>query len=550
MRERRDRAVLALVVGVGLLPFVAKPIHIDDPMYLWAAQQIAAMPLDFYGFEVNWYGFFEPMYAVNKNPPLVSVYLAGVGLLTGWSVIGLHLGMLLPALALVLGSYSLARCWCRSPLLAALAGWMTPVALVSATTLMSDVLMAALLVWALALWVRGIETGRTRTLVAACVLMGLCPLAKYFGSVALPLAIAYALAQQRGVGRWALYLAIPIAFVAAYQGIMLWRYDWNPLLDVGTYALAYDSKGRFTPLERGWVGLAFAGGGLATAGMFVPWLLGRRGALAAAVVGAAALAALPLVGSIGDLPLLDASGVRWGLVVQLVLFPGVGLGLLALAARDLSQRRDAAALTLALWVSGVWFFCSFTNWTPTARAVLPMAPAVGILLARALEDRRGEGSLDDLRLLRVPLLVGFGLSLAVAYGDTRLATTAEEAAAAIHARLRDVSGRVYFQGGWGFQHYMEARGATRIALDRTVLQPGDWVATPLRGSNLVQLPRDAVRDPQELAFPGSNWVATMSKSAGAGFYAALWGPLPYAFGPNPPERYVIQEITRPLALRR
>ena len=45
-------------------------------MFVWTAERVLVAPLDFYGFDVNWYGSFAPMYEVNKNPPLVSFWLA------------------------------------------------------------------------------------------------------------------------------------------------------------------------------------------------------------------------------------------------------------------------------------------------------------------------------------------------------------------------------------------------------------------------------------------------------------------------------------------
>ena len=42
-------------------------------------------------------------------------------------------------------------------------------------------------------------------------------------------------------------------------------------------------------------------------------------------------------------------------------------------------------------------------------------------------------------------------------------------------------------------------------------------------------------------------ATTLSTERGAGFYAALYGPLPFTFGPVPAERYTVTRVTRPLA---
>ncbi len=541
MKKHRDRLLICIVVIACLLPFVAKPFHVDDPMYLWAAQQITSDPFDFYGFDVNWYGYSAPMYEINKNPPLVSFYLAAVGSLLGWSEAALHLGMMLPALALMLGSYALASRLCRSPLLASLAAWLTPVALVSSTTLMSDVLMLSLWVWAAFLWLRGLETRRAADLVGAALLMGLCPLAKYFGLALLPLLATYAFLRERRVSAWAWVLLIPLGIVAGYDRYLAWRYDWSPLGDAASYALRLQSLAPFSLFEQGLVGLLFIGGGLLTTALFAPWLQSRRGLAAWAVALGLSLAGVPLLETLGAFPLSDAGGARWLVVAHVSIFGLAGAGLVLLAAREPLRERSPEAILLALWLLGVWFFCSFTNWTPTARAVLPMAPAAGILLARALERRSGGRSVDADPWLALPLLAGLGLALAVAYGDLRSAGSAREAAEALVERHGQSAARLYFQGAWGFQHYMEAGGAARIDLYDTSIRPGDLIATPGGAANLVELDPRAVRTLEQTEFPSSSWVATMSPPVGAGFYAGLRGPLPFAFGPNPPERYRVQQ---------
>jgi hypothetical protein len=53
-------AILVVTCLVCLVPFLGKPAHIDDPLFIWTAQQIQRHPLDFFGFSVNWYGTSAP----------------------------------------------------------------------------------------------------------------------------------------------------------------------------------------------------------------------------------------------------------------------------------------------------------------------------------------------------------------------------------------------------------------------------------------------------------------------------------------------------------
>ena len=72
--------VEALLVAAAtlacVLPFLGRPLHVDDPLFVWIAQQLAAHPLDFYGFPVNWNLAALPVHEYTQNPPLTSYWLA------------------------------------------------------------------------------------------------------------------------------------------------------------------------------------------------------------------------------------------------------------------------------------------------------------------------------------------------------------------------------------------------------------------------------------------------------------------------------------------
>ena len=54
--------ILIAVTIAALAPFLNKAFHIDDPLFLWMAQQIVKHPVDPYGFSVNWASFPEPIW--------------------------------------------------------------------------------------------------------------------------------------------------------------------------------------------------------------------------------------------------------------------------------------------------------------------------------------------------------------------------------------------------------------------------------------------------------------------------------------------------------
>lgn len=131
------------------------------------------------------------------------------------------------------------------------------------------------------------------------------------------------------------------------------------------------------------------------------------------------------------------------------------------------------------------------------------------------------------------------MALSVCWADYTLAGTAKEAAKTIHQAYKNRPNVVWFQGHWGFQYYMELYGGR--ALDLKVSRPliGDIIVLPGNNSNLVPLPKDRTSLVKIFEFIPCLWLSTMNKSVGAGFYSNLLGPLPFALGRVPVEKYYV-----------
>ena len=545
--SKRGRLLVVGATLACLAPFLGKAFHIDDPVYVAVAQQILRSPLDFYGFEMNWNEWLEPVAAFNKNPPGVSYYLALVGGAVGFEEWKIHLGMLLPALALVLGTAALARRLSSSPWAAALALLTMPAVLVSATTVMSDVLMLALWCWAVVFWWDGLgEGGRSRLAVAA-LLAGLCPLVKYNGLAVLPLLALVGLVRRDAGFAWIAFLLIPLAMLLGFDAYMRASYGHSPLLETGSYALSARPQG-VELAEKGLVGLSFFGGSLLTGLFMAPFLFRPRAlAIVVALTAVCAISA-PFLEELGPLVLRDEHGGRWGASLQLALFAVCGGQWLVLLCLDAAQRRDSGSWLLGAWIAGVFVFAAFLNWSTNARAVLPAAPAAAVLLIRRLEKRHGRGGLEARPLLLAPLAPALALALGVAWADTTLANSARDAARDLIERHASEGARVWFRGGWGFQHYAELGGAQKIDEGHSSLSTGDIVVLPVNNYNVSSRSLDATTRAERAEFPVASAVATMAPGLGAGFYTDLWGPLPFAFGRTANEVYHVVRVNRAIRI--
>jgi hypothetical protein len=221
------------------------------------------------------------------------------------------------------------------------------------------------------------------------------------------------------------------------------------------------------------------------------------------------------------------------LALQLALWSLAGASLPALALADWRRARTPESFLLLLWIAGTLVFAGLVNWTVSGRNLLPALPAASILIVRRLQAR---GTVT--RLWR-PVIASAILALLVARADLKLAESARRAAHAIMERAQPV-GPVRFQGHWGFQYYMEQLGAAPLDAEG---------APPTAG--VVVLPRN---NSYPFPVPGEllerwfvheeplGWIGVMSARLGAGYYSDGWGPLPFAFGRVPAERYRVDRV--------
>jgi 4-amino-4-deoxy-L-arabinose transferase-like glycosyltransferase len=524
--------VLLLVLLALFMPFVNKPFNIDDPLFIWAAKHIQHNPLDFYGFDVNWYQSVEPMALVTKNPPLFSYYLAGIGICFGWSEVAMHLAMMVPLIALALGTFRLAGQLDAKPLQAALISLCTPVVMVSGTSVMCDLPMVALWVWAVSFWINGNEAPYHKgLLLAAGCLITAAGLTKYFGASLIPLLASYSIMRRTPLRRWLPYLLIPAAIFFLYEVATYRMYGVGLLSD----AFAYSAETRIK-LHRNFIqgtidSLSFTGGGLIVVIFITPFLFRLKGWLSCAI---------GIVGiSITSYFLNIDNKANLGISIQQAAFIISACVLLTITVSDLVKNRDAKSLLLALWILGTFVFVCMVNWTVSERNILPMAPAVGLIISRRLAQRPTHYSRLDWSGFAFALMSALSLSLLVTLADYRWSSEMAKTVQQIYSYRSSTGQRLWFQGHWGFQYYMEQIGGTHLDFTASKVQAGDLFVTPSFGSNLESLSEDILEIASELPTTPLSRLSVMNPPIGAGFYSNEFGPLPYVFARVQPEKYII-----------
>jgi 4-amino-4-deoxy-L-arabinose transferase-like glycosyltransferase len=559
----RDAFIATIAVIAALAPFLNKAFHIDDVLFLWIAQQISRHPADPYGFLVNWYVTSEPMSSVMQNPPLGSYYMSLVANFLGWSEPAMHGAFLVPAIAAVLGTFVLARRLSGSPLFAAVLLVFMPVFLVSATGVMCDVWLLALWVWSIECWLRGLERNSFWLLLFSAILAAAAALTKYFGITLVPLLGAYTLVRERGLSHRLLYLSIPIVVIASYEAITKAKYGQGLFSSAMLYSWRETARPQRHFFEQLCIGFSFAGGCLVPIAFYAPFLKSRSreaGSFAAGsgkmrnfqilIIGITIFAVLVPVMYFGMASAVTSKSTLIPVAIERALFVTTGIGLLALAVADVIQRKTADSLLLALWVLGTFLFAAMMNWSITSRTFLPMAPAVVILLIRRLQRDAivaapvNEGGEPILPLRTAtqwwPILPAALVSLFVTAGDYRLANAARQAASNFQERYQ--SNNVWFEGHWGFQYYMQQWNAKPLDAKQGGLVSGDVLIVAINNTNVQRrVPLPAVGRREHMNFPQFP-ATTMNSAIRAGFYSSIWGELPWAAAPVPPEPYLILHI--------
>jgi len=536
----RQLAFLAIVTLIALAPFANKPFHIDDPAYLWTAQQIVEEPFDFYGFDMYMNGVRVPMHMEMQNPPLVSYFLAGVALVAGWNEIPMHMLSIAFALMAVLGTYVLAQRFCVNAWAAALAMLSAPGFYVSATTVMCDIPMIALYIWAAHCWLVGYDKPRHALLTSAAVLIGLAALTKYFGMTLIPLLFAYSIAQSGGLRLRQCYLLLPVAVLAAYE---LWTrdiYGRGLLIGASEYARnvpLLEPSGRVPVLLTG---AMFAGGGLGTI-VLTGMACARARTVALLSVGILALTVAAtgilffLQSSITETETLSAANVCIG-----ALFAALSIMIVALPAIDFIRKPGPDSLLLGLWLSGSILFCVAANWSVTMRALLPAVVPLSILMVRQLEASHGPARVrkHGWKLI-VATGCAFAVSILFARGDAAFARYDRAMARAISG-VHMNSDTLWFDGRWGLEYYLRTYGGKTLIASE--VQVGDRVALPERANIEKLLPTRECVATHEVQIPRQGRFQTMF--AGAGFYSSLLGPIPFAIGDAPTDRYLLYDVIR------
>jgi len=510
----RDLLVLSAVVLATLLPFVNKPFNVDDPFYLAAANQLIKDPLHPYSYSINWSGELRDVWGKMEAtfPPLVTAYTAVISMIFGQKEWVLHLFFLVFPFSAAAAMYFIAKKFVKAPLFAALLFAVCPSFLVSATSIMLDVPLCALMLCSTALFIYGADSGDKRQLILGSAVAGLAVLAKYSGILVIPVLVLYLLFSKKL--KYAVYLLIPFAFLG------LWCLHNEIVYGGMHFLLASGHIGKGVSLHK-----IFSFGTFFSGCLVFPVLL----LFAADLKEARALAVWALVLFVFGKLVLGDTGVS----VLFAVFCTASLYFIYAAVLK-SKLIDRFVLA--------WFFTGFLAviilepWM-SARYLLIILPPAAIIFAKILETLT-EKRAKALSCASFSAVLVLGISVAVA--DYIWADSYK----ALSGYVQDKGCNTgYFLGHFGFQYYLEKAGMTALEVNKPLPGGGYLIAAkipdPQRPSSETSS-RLKLKElkPLKSAFP----LRLMNPKLRVGFYSSYWGILPFNFSTAPLDEIAIFEI--------
>ena len=476
-----DRKTLMWILAATIAPlllFIQKPFHIDDSAFLEVAENILQHPLDPYHGAValvdNDYHVFRTnnikpnTFESMSHPPLVPYVMAAVIKSYGKvSEIPLHVVFMIFPIAAAFASLSLAERFTKIPYVAVLFFVVSPIFVVNAQNLMTDVPTIAFVLSSIAAFIQGIDKQRRSLIIVAGLLAGLASLTRYVGLLTIPILFAYSLLNNKG--------SKPafIASLCAFAVFSVWLVQNFSIYGTAHLTASYSFYKYFyathqkTNLVKTVCDFS-ALGGLSL--LFVFFV---------AVMRIAKFKIVVLSSLAGALILLTFLKMQTGYLVGytvlslafLYLFLSSGLfliaesihyGLQSLKGKVISIRTEDV-LFLFIWLSvsllAALFFLPFG----TARYVLPsLLPTVLILCMKIdLEMLKGKA-----RLLKLCLVGTFVMSLVISFADFEYALTYKTFARNVREIYR--TERLWFIGEWGFRYYMKEIGANYLLSNDTL----------------------------------------------------------------------------------
>lgn len=550
LRRDSDRKLLLialLLITIFLVLFRNKPFHIDDVYFLEIAENILKRPMDpFHGATTLVNDDFRVFRNVGKtpntfeamsHPPLVGyVQAAAVRLSGGFQESSLHLTFMIFPLLCVLSTYCLAKRFTDYPFASTLLFVTSPLFLVNATSVMTDIPMLGLGLTGFSFFIYGIDRRRILWLILAGIFTGLAILTRYVAVGLILLYLSYILFQRKSLTQL-LWLLGPTTLIVGLWLLENWLHHGTLHLLASSKHYAHFYKDlSFAPailLQKLVSGLAAIGGGGVFAFFYLLFGLPNRKRVVIWFIAGVTLSIVVLILRPFDLSILsEYSSWQTGL---LFLFFSIGSSFLFLTFPRENESHDKSFLLV--WLFGAIITSILMLPFGTGRYMLPaLLPLIFVLIS-------GNKLVNKVAATAVVSLT-LSLSILLTIADYQHALAYKSFAHEIKSLYPGA--KIWFVGDWGFRYYMNRNGCRYLlSTDDSPTRENLIVKAEIAGlHNFSSSLRERCSLVRTIEISNKFPVRLMNVEARTGFYAHGFGFLPFGFSQAPMERFTIYRVDR------
>jgi 4-amino-4-deoxy-L-arabinose transferase-like glycosyltransferase len=460
------------------------------------------------------------------NPLAHHYYLAGLMKVGGEKTWWLRLGCVVLSAFSALFIFGFARRFTDNPFLATLLVLVTPVFWLTSYSLLIDSTLAFFFFGGLYFFLRLTETDRWDFAISSGVFMGLAILSKYPGIFVLPLSAVWFIfrwgkmvKRSRAVVPW----LIALLFLAGYSWYTKHVYGQAHILAAS--ARMVNSYGWPKILSL----FVFLSGSFVLP--LISWLVvGRLTRLVALLIFS--LCVFFFSSAFGGFSKTQAVLLGLWLVTSVLMF-SVYAGLF----RKWVYPRDHFVFA---WVVGFMAMMIVVMGWVAVRYYAIVAPALVFLIVRLIE-MKWRASAPKILGSAIAILIFF--SGLLAYADYKQAEPSRLIGKDLLAAGFQGGERHYYLGDSFTMSYLKEQGWTPCFPDSDI-QPGDLVLAKEVTMPLIWFKRKpiAVEEVRVFNYPTRFPIKVMDYYGSAGFYASVWGALPFTFSAGPWERFHLFKV--------
>lgn len=542
--RRWEIPLLILLVLAITLPFIGQAVHIDAQLFIDWAKQGISHPLWQHLPNYDYFGVHYDEFH-DTHPRLQSLYLSlWLRLTSEVSEPFLHLAMIPFPIMAVVAMYFLARRFRANAFIASLLFITAPAFLVNTHLIMTDVPGIAFWLLAILFFIQGVDRNRLLYLGLAAVFFTLCIFDYYQGLSALPLAFLYLLLSKKVNAKTVIPIAVPSILFLAFVSAHFARYGQPPTFSY-PFGLPLDPHSVIVRIR----GTATLLGGamlfpLAALVIFARSRFISYGAFGALIVAAIWSTILYLTSS-----RFAADGLLllpWLLAAGMALFLFIVRKLAIAVPIAIKGRNGKDDIFLCVWLLGVLFYCSILLPYPSPRYMIPLIPPFAIFTSREIVRLWGAHRRQLIVSTSAIVVSTLLLAMGVAIGEHQRANNNRLEAEWIVEHYPAENGRVWFNGGLGFQYYVQQNGYSMVLESGEGLQNGDYIVESVHNNRWYFDEQTVSRLDlvEQVDFPRRWPVMTEFYDYRTSWLGQIGMVIPYGFSGDYEDRLYIYKVVR------